>query len=101
MGYPFHLVTIKPAILAWNNRTVVRLARDIYDQRDFYNYPARYIYDEDGNEHYERGFCNRWPILAEALLDAGCDNEEIIQHCRHPGPHVRGCWVVDLILGKE
>jgi hypothetical protein len=40
------------------------------------------------------------PILADALEDAGCDNEEIIAHCRSDGPHVRGCWVVDLILGK-
>jgi hypothetical protein len=41
------------------------------------------------------------PILADALEDAGCDNADILAHCRRPGPHVRGCWVVDLILGKE
>jgi len=40
------------------------------------------------------------PILGDALMDAGCDNEEIIKHCQDPGPHVRGCWVVDLVLGK-
>ena len=44
---------------------------------------------------------DRLPILADALLDAGCDNEELIRHCRSDGPHVRGCWAVDLILGKE
>ena len=41
------------------------------------------------------------PILADALQDAGCDNADILDHCRGPGPHVRGCWVVDLVLGKE
>ena len=41
------------------------------------------------------------PILADALMDAGCDSEEIINHCRGDGPHVRGCWVVDLLLGKK
>jgi hypothetical protein len=46
----------------------------------------------------------RWQpadVLADALMDAGCDNENIIQHCQGPGAHVRGCWVVDLLLGKE
>jgi hypothetical protein len=41
------------------------------------------------------------PILAEALMDAGCDNEEIIAHCWELGPHVRGCWLLDSLLGKE
>jgi hypothetical protein len=41
------------------------------------------------------------PILADALLDAGCDQEELLTHCRSAGPHVRGCWAIDLILGKE
>ena len=44
---------------------------------------------------------SRMPILADALQDAGCDNEDILSHCRSEGPHVRGCWVVDLILGKS
>ena len=54
---------------------------------------ARAIYDD-------RAF-DRLPILADALMDAGCDDEQILAHCRGPGPHVRGCWVVDLVLGKE
>jgi hypothetical protein len=42
----------------------------------------------------------RLAILADALLDAGCDNKALIRHCRGGGPHVRGCWVIDLVLGK-
>jgi hypothetical protein len=63
----------------WRTSDVVGLARAIYDDRAF----------------------ERMPILADALMDAGCEHEEIIGHCRGAGPHVRGCWVVDLILGKE
>ncbi len=40
------------------------------------------------------------PILADALEEAGCDNAEVLTHCREPGVHVRGCWVVDLVLDK-
>ena len=38
---------------------------------------------------------------ADALEEAGCDNIDILLHCREPGTHVRGCWVVDLVLGKQ
>jgi hypothetical protein len=42
------------------------------------------------------------PILADALQDAGCEEEQILGHCRDPSvTHVRGCWVVDLVLGKR
>ncbi len=58
-----------------------------------YSYLAKYIRDEKAFD--------RMPILADALMDAGCDSEEIVHHCRAGGPHVRGCWVADLILGKE
>jgi len=55
------------------------LARQIYESRDF----------------------SAMPILADALQDAGCDNEDILSHCRDTNqPHVRGCWVVDLVLEK-
>jgi hypothetical protein len=54
---------------------------------------ARAIYDDNAFE--------RLPILADALMDAGCEDEQVIGHCRGPGPHVRGCWVVDLVLGKN
>jgi hypothetical protein len=67
------------AFLAWNDGTLSRMAKAIYDDRAF----------------------DRLPILADALEDAGCDNTDILAHCRQPGEHVRGCWVVDLLLGKE
>jgi hypothetical protein len=41
------------------------------------------------------------PVLADALEDTGCDSADILDHCRGAGSHVRGCWVVDLLLGKE
>jgi uncharacterized protein DUF6331 len=62
----------------WRTSTVLALAQGIYDERAF----------------------DRLPILADALEDAGCDNEEMLAHCRGAGPHARGCWVVDLVLGK-
>jgi hypothetical protein len=40
-------------------------------------------------------------ILGDILEDAGCGNADILNHCRKPGIHVRGCWVVDLLLGKS
>lgn len=78
-GNPFRPVTMKPVWLQWNDGTVAKLAQLIYDERRF----------ED------------MPILGDAFIDAGCHNEEILSHCRSEGPHVRGCWVVDLILNKE
>jgi hypothetical protein len=47
----------------------------------------------------ERAF-DRLPLLADALEDAGCGDAAILSHCREPSEHVRGCWVVDLLLGK-
>jgi hypothetical protein len=44
---------------------------------------------------------DRLPILADALQEAGCDDAVVLDHCRGPGPHVRGCWVVDLLLSGE
>ena len=76
---PFRPVTIDPAWLTWNDGTVVKLAESIYDERAF----------------------DRMPILADALEEASCTNADILAHCRGRGPHVRGCWAVDLILGKE
>ena len=70
--------------LTFEDVTIRKLAESIYDDREL---PS--------------GHLNNLPILADALEDAGCDNHDILSHCRGPGPHVRGCWVVDLILGKE
>jgi hypothetical protein len=75
-GNPFRPVTLDPR---WLSSTVIDVARTIYDERVF----------------------ERMPILADALMDAGCDSEQILNHCHGPGPHVRGCWVVDLILSKN
>jgi hypothetical protein len=74
-GNPFRPVTLDPA---WLTSTAVALANGIYTERAF----------------------DRMPILADALEEAGCDNADVLLHCRGDGPHVKGCWVVDLILGK-
>ena len=64
----------------WRTTTSVQLARGMYESQDF----------------------SAMPILGDALQDAGCDNDEVLNHCRDPqGIHVRGCWVVDLVLSKS
>jgi hypothetical protein len=70
---------IDPACLRWQGGTVVKLAQAIYDDRAF----------------------DRLPILADALDDAGCTDTVILNHLRGPGPHVRGCFALDLVLGKS
>jgi hypothetical protein len=72
--------TFRPVIVdpAWLTSTVLTLAEGIYADRAF----------------------DRLPVLADALQDAGCENADVLAHCCGDGPHVRGCWVVDLILGK-
>ena len=74
-GNPFQPITFDPS---WQTSTVISLALQVYDSRDF----------------------SAMPILADALQDAGCDNQDVLNHCRGPGPHTRGCWVCDLILSK-
>ncbi|MBX9585555.1 MAG: hypothetical protein K2X87_35050 [Gemmataceae bacterium] len=74
-GNPFRPVAFDPD---WRTSTAVALARGMYDARDF----------------------GPMPVLADALQDAGCDHPEVLAHCRDPaGIHVRGCWVVDGVLG--
>jgi len=80
---PFRAVFLDPA---WHTPTVMELARASYDKRSL---PAGTL------------DTSRRAVLADALEDAGCDNADILGHLRGPGPHVRGCWVVDLILGKQ
>jgi hypothetical protein len=86
-GNPFRPPSLlPPAVLAWSDGTVPRIAEGIYDE-----------------QRMPEGTLDtaRLAVLADALLDAGCDDEELIQHCRSEGPHVRGGWALDLILGKE
>ncbi|HWG41449.1 MAG TPA: hypothetical protein VN688_01595 [Gemmataceae bacterium] len=78
VGNPFRPVSVASSWLAWNEGTVVKLAKAIYEDRAF----------------------DRLPILADALEEAGCQDQDILDHCRQPGEHVRGCWVIDLLLGK-
>jgi hypothetical protein len=82
-GNPIRPATMNPA---WQTPTVVALAHAAYENRIL---PAGTLEPA------------RLAVLADALEEAGCDNAEIINHCRQPGKHVRGCWVVDLLLGKE
>jgi hypothetical protein len=50
---------------------------------------------------YEERVWSRLPILGDALEEAGCDNQDVLSHCRSAEGHVRGCWVIDLVLGKS
>jgi hypothetical protein len=50
---------------------------------------------------YDEKAFDRLPILADALQDAGCEDAAVLEHCRGEGPHSRGCWVVDLVLGRN
>jgi hypothetical protein len=78
-GNPFRLPpVIQPAWLAWDGGTVVGLARTIYADRRF----------------------DDVPVLADALEEAGCRDEEVLGHLRGPGPHAKGCLVIDLLKGS-
>jgi len=76
---PVRVITIDPSCLLWNDRAVAKLAETIYQEQSF----------------------DRLPILSDALEDAGCVDGELLAHCRSAGPHVRGCWAIDLILSKD
>jgi hypothetical protein len=75
---PFRALTINSAWLRWNHGTVPAIARRIYEERVFHD----------------------MPILADALEDAGCTDAALLDHCRAGVEHVRGCWAVDVLLGK-
>jgi hypothetical protein len=75
LGNPFQPAFAEPE---WLTSTVLALVRGIHEELAF----------------------DRMPILADALQDAGCEDSYILDHCRNAGPHTRGCWVVDLLLGK-
>jgi hypothetical protein len=74
-GNPFRPIALDPS---WLSSTVVKLAQKIYDDRNF----------------------DLMPTLANELEKGGCKDNEILAHCRRPGPHIRGCWVLDAVLGK-
>jgi hypothetical protein len=74
-GNPFRDVGFDSS---WRSANVTALAQSIYGERAF----------------------DRLPILADALEDVGCDRPDVLKHCRDAGEHARGCWIVDLILGK-
>ncbi|MFO0876183.1 MAG: FHA domain-containing protein [Gemmataceae bacterium] len=78
---PFYPLPAKvdPVWLAANGGVVKKLAKSIYNERRF----------------------DDMPILGDALEDAGCADAEILKHCREPGRHWRGCWVIDTLLGQE
>jgi hypothetical protein len=77
-GNPFRPAAVAPTWLAWHGETVPKLAQSVYDERAF----------------------ERLPILADALEEAGCADAALLGHLRSPGPHARGCWALDLLLGK-
>jgi hypothetical protein len=75
---PFRLVRADPAWLSWNRGTVSQMAAAIY----------------------HTGAFTDLPVLADALEEAGCADDALLAHCRGPGDHARGCWALDLLLGK-
>jgi hypothetical protein len=75
-AHPLRQVRFSPS---WQTTTAIGIAQAMYDSRNF----------------------SAMPILADALEEAGCDSADVLAHCRGDGPHVRGCWVVDLVLSKS
>jgi hypothetical protein len=78
-GNPFRPAAVDPAWLRWGGGCVMKLAQRIYAERRFRDLP----------------------VLADALEEAGCTNPDLLSHCRTGGAHVRGCWALDLLLGKQ
>ncbi|HEV3255896.1 MAG TPA: hypothetical protein VG013_03370 [Gemmataceae bacterium] len=82
-GNPFRPVAIDRT---WLTPVLLALAQAAYDAPDL---PSGHL------------DATRLAVLADALEEAGCTDSNIHDHLRGPGPHVRGCWVLDLLLGKE
>ncbi len=77
-GCPFRHLALDPRWLSWQDGTLSKLSQAIYEDRAF----------------------DHLPVLADALEEAGCTDPDILSHCRAAGPHIRGCWVLDLLLNK-
>lgn len=77
-GKPFRPASLDSAWLTWHDSAVVKIAQGIYDECRF----------------------DELPILADALTDAGCTEDSLLEHCRAEQAHVRGCWLLDALLGK-
>lgn len=75
---PYTLGWVDPDWKRWNDETIVRFATSIH----------------------QTGCYEEMPIFGDALEEAGCDDEQILDHCRADQEHVRGCWVIDLVLGR-
>jgi hypothetical protein len=85
-GNPLHPIMVDPACLAWHGGAIPNRARAVYEERDL------------PSGHFDPA---RLAVLADALEEAGCTGATLLDHLRGPGPHVRGCWVVDLILERQ
>jgi hypothetical protein len=79
VGNPFRPVSAPAAWRTWRGGTVVRLAEQVYEGRSYGNLP----------------------VLADALEEAGCADADLLAHCRSADEHARGCWALDLVLGKR
>jgi hypothetical protein len=86
VGNPFRPVSVSPSWLSGNASLPLKLAQALYEER-----------------HLPDGVLDsvRMAVLADALEDAGCTDADLLDHCRSGGVHVRGCWVLDLLLEKR
>jgi hypothetical protein len=79
VGNPFRSPNVSPDWLVWADGMIPKLALAIYEERAF----------------------DRLPTLGDAIEESGCADADLLGHLRSSGPHVRGCWALDLILGKQ
>src|SRR5262249_11045424 len=86
VGNPFRRVLVDPSWLTWKDGTIPKLAQAAYEQRAL---PSGHLDNA------------RLAVLADALEEAGCSDPHILGHLRGPGPHVRGCAVLDALRGRE
>jgi hypothetical protein len=75
VGNPMHPLAFDPT---WRTPSALAIARYAYNERQW----------------------GDLPFLADALEEAGCDEELLLSHCRQRGEHLRGCWALDLVLGR-